>query len=151
MARAATKQPRRRGKGRPFAKGQSGNPKGLPEWVREIREACAMRSPEALAVTVDLMQTAGDERVRLAASLAILDRAGIKPFSAEPEKIEVTGANGAPLIAGPDNARIDAALAVVAALEVELLRARRAADGGKGDALAGEATAQPTVSDPAAG
>jgi hypothetical protein len=150
VARSETKQ-RRRGLGRPFAKGQSGNPKGLPEWVREIREACALKSPEALAKVVYLMANATEEKVQLAAATAILDRAGAKPYSLEPAKIEVTGADGAPLVPGPDHARIDAALATVAIIEAELRRARGETRGGAGDAVASADPAESAGSDSSTG
>lgn len=150
MARSAPKQ-RRRGPGRPFKKGETGNPKGLPEWVREMREACALKSPEALRKVVALMANAADEKVQLAAAVAILDRAGVKPFSLEPARVEVTGADGAPLVPGPDHARIDAALATVALIEAELRRALGSTGGGASDALASADPAQSAGPDPAAG
>jgi len=62
----------------PFVKGQSGNPSGRkkrhPEEISLIA-ACKKRSGAALEVIEQLMAKSTQDRVRLAAAIAILDRA----------------------------------------------------------------------------
>lgn len=98
---------RRRGGGRPFAKGnkpvagfkpgQSGNPGGLPKSHRELRALFLDRSPEAADKLLDLMRSSGSEKIQREAAEAILDRAGLKGFAVEPDKLAVTDAEGKPL------------------------------------------------------
>jgi hypothetical protein len=64
--------------GRPFPKGQSGNPGGRPKAEGEIRELAQKHGPEALQRLVDLMGSA-NERVAVAAAQAVLDRAYGRP------------------------------------------------------------------------
>jgi hypothetical protein len=66
-------QPRRRGRGRPFLPGQSGNPSGRPRVEGEIRELARARGAEAIATLVTLMRT-GIDKIRLEAAQALLDR-----------------------------------------------------------------------------
>jgi len=73
-----------------FKAGQSGNPGGMPKGVRELRLLALEHSPAALKRLVELVQSQ-DERVAVHAAEAVLDRAGLRPFSLEPDKIEVTG------------------------------------------------------------
>ena len=65
--------------GRPFEPGKSGNPGGLPAHVKAIRDLCGKHSEAAFMVIVRLLKSEQD-KVRLAAAEAILDRAGIKPI-----------------------------------------------------------------------
>jgi hypothetical protein len=54
-------------RGQPFQKGQSGNPRGRPKRTPEevqLIEACRVKTPEALEVTVDLMHNGENGRAR---------------------------------------------------------------------------------------
>jgi hypothetical protein len=58
----------------------AGRPQGsLNKLTRPLREAAAIHSQGCLDVLVDLRDNAGSEQVRLAAAMAILDRAHGKP------------------------------------------------------------------------
>jgi hypothetical protein len=87
--------PRRRGPGRPFKPGQSGNPGGISkragEQIAEAKRLGASAAPYAMRRLHQLSRSK-DERVSLAAAVAILDRVGLRPFSTEPERLEVTHA-----------------------------------------------------------
>ena len=84
--------PRRRGPGRPWQPGQSGNPTGLPREipaaVAECRRLALAHVPTAILRLADLLDSE-DERVRVAAATAIMDRAGVGPRSWEPDRLEV--------------------------------------------------------------
>lgn len=84
--------PRRRGPGRPFPKGVSGNPGGMSkeagEQVAEAKRLGASLAPSSMR-RLKLLAKSKDERVALAACVAILDRVGLRPFSTEPERLEV--------------------------------------------------------------
>ncbi len=66
--------------GRPFQKGQSGNPTGLPAGFGELREAARKLTPLALST---LKRIAGDtdapEAAQVSAAQALLDRGWGKP------------------------------------------------------------------------
>ena len=65
--------------GRPFEKGQSGNPGGRPKVVAEVRELARQRAPEAIAALVQIMTEGKSEAARVAAATALLDRGWGKP------------------------------------------------------------------------
>ena len=72
----------RRGSGKPFVPGVSGNPTGRPKRTpKEVSliDVCRAKSPEALAVVENLMSTSRNDRVRMDAALAIIERAHGKP------------------------------------------------------------------------
>lgn len=79
--------------GRPWKPGQSGNPSGLSKdtagRVVEARRLALEHAPRAIATLAELLDDE-DARVRIAAAEGLLDRAGLKPFATEPERIEVT-------------------------------------------------------------
>jgi hypothetical protein len=91
VAENSKMQPR----GKPFAKGVSGNPGGRPKRTQEevdLIAACKEQTPEALEVIQDLMANSSNDRVRLAAAEYILDRAWGKPTQRqeiEPIQLEV--------------------------------------------------------------
>ena len=51
--------------GRPFKKGQSGNPGGRPKVVAEIRQLARERGPEAIAALVKVMTKGKSEAARV--------------------------------------------------------------------------------------
>lgn len=79
-----------------FQPGKSGNPGGRPKKTDEERTLdamCRAKTPEALSVILDIMESGQLERARLAAAQYVLDRAWGKPK----ESVEHTGANGGPM------------------------------------------------------
>jgi len=71
----------RRGIGRPWPKGISGNPAGLPKAIGELRKLAQTHTPEAIdALVTALKDKNGVVRVR--AAEALLDRAWGKPTQA---------------------------------------------------------------------
>ncbi len=89
----AISEPARRGPGRPFPPGVSGNPSGLSKdiapLVAEARRLALSHAPKAIETLAKLLDSE-DERVRVAAAEGLLDRAGLRPYSLEPERIEVS-------------------------------------------------------------
>ncbi len=72
----------KRGPGRPFPKGKSGNPGGRPKQHQEIVELARIAAPDAIAKLIQLMDHR-DPRVCLAACSVLLDRGYGKPGQAE--------------------------------------------------------------------
>lgn len=64
--------------GKPFEKGQSGNPGGRPKGQTTILELARTHAPEAIETLVKLMRT-GTDASQVAACDKILDRAYGKP------------------------------------------------------------------------
>src|SRR4051812_2305772 len=73
--------------GRPFPKGVSGNPGGRPRSLAEVEELARKRAPKAVRRLTQLMDS-DDDRVALAACVALLDRGYGKPRSSDEERIE---------------------------------------------------------------
>src|SRR3954471_7557914 len=69
--------------------GQSGNPRGLPAGVREVRALALERGIEAVERLTQLMRQKKDSWLAHAAACALLDRAGAKPYQVEPDRLEV--------------------------------------------------------------
>jgi len=86
----AGETPRKKGKprGRPFAKGVSGNPGGRPKTVKEVQIYASQFTVEAIDVLVREMRGAADSKDRRQAAVAVLDRACGRP--AQP----LTGGDG---------------------------------------------------------
>src|SRR5216683_352923 len=79
------------GRGRPFPKGISGNPAGGPRGPRPhrtMRVLCAEHRQLVTDTLVELTKGAEDERVRLAAALALADRSDGKPRNEAPAEDE---------------------------------------------------------------
>lgn len=75
-------------RGKPFAKGRSGNPTGRPRRTPEeveLADACRAKTKEALEVIDGLMRTSDNDRVRLAAAQFIIERG----WGRAPERIEL--------------------------------------------------------------
>lgn len=70
---------RRRGPGRPWVKGQSGNPGGQPKGLTDVRRLAAQHTEEAIGTLVEIARKGRSEPARVAAASAILDRAYGKP------------------------------------------------------------------------
>src|SRR5215472_8159755 len=65
--------------------GQSGNPSGHRGTYHECRRLAAEASPEAMGRLIELMD-AEDERVAYMATVAVLDRSGVKPIDYDPSQ-----------------------------------------------------------------
>ncbi len=63
-----------------WPKGISGNPGGQAAVYHECRKLAREASPEMMAGLIDLAKNAEDERVRSVCSIAVLDRAGVRPI-----------------------------------------------------------------------
>ena len=92
-----TAKPRRkRGPGKPFEKGVSGNPGGRPKDAFKIAEYARQFSTEAIDKIVAVMRNPeADLRAVIAAAVAILDRGIGKPM--QPTQQQQLGADGQPI------------------------------------------------------
>jgi hypothetical protein len=77
MAENSPKQRKRRGPGRPFQKGQSGNPGGRPKMAMELRNRADKLAPAAFKIIETLMTDADKDSVRLSAAVRVLQVAGV--------------------------------------------------------------------------
>lgn len=64
---------RPRGKGKPFAKGQSGNPRGRPKVPADVKEAYRAMHPRALERLEELLESE-DEKTALKAAEVVIER-----------------------------------------------------------------------------
>ncbi len=78
-ANSAGQQPNKRVVGRPFRKGQSGNPTGRPKALHELVDLARAETAPTFQKIVWLRDHADDQRVQLAAAQEILNRAWGKP------------------------------------------------------------------------
>jgi hypothetical protein len=77
-----------------YNKGKSGNPRGRPKVVKEVRALAKSHTEQAVNVLVEIMNSTGArEAARVAAANAILDRGWGRPA----QELELVGKNGAPL------------------------------------------------------
>jgi hypothetical protein len=92
MAANSALTTKRRGPGKPFEKGKSGNPSGRPKVVAEVQELARAHTVTALNTLVEIAKSGRTDAARVAAASAILDRGYGKPPQA------LTGADGKDLI-----------------------------------------------------
>lgn len=78
MAGISDKAARRRGPGRPFPPGQSGNPLGRPRTPRELKEAMLAKLPERIA-RLEQLADSRNEKIALDANKYLIDRSLGRP------------------------------------------------------------------------
>ena len=81
---------KKRGPGKPFAKGQSGNPSGRPKANPEVKEILKAASPDAARKLVGLLESR-TEKIALAAATEILDRTMGRPETTGKVQVEHSG------------------------------------------------------------
>lgn len=84
-------------RGKPFQPGQSGNKRGRPAKTpeeRTLEQMCRDKTPEALDVLLKIMENGEQERNRMTAAMAIIERAHGKP-------VQPT------TLSGPDGGKVD--------------------------------------------
>ncbi len=69
----------KRGKGRPFAKGQSGNPGGRPRGLERWVHEATGDGQEVVDVALRLLRTSLDEKIQLEAAKFLAERGWAKP------------------------------------------------------------------------
>jgi len=62
-----------------FRKGVSGNPGGRPKGLAEVQALARQHAPQAIATLAEIMRNGKQERARIAAAEALLDRGYGKP------------------------------------------------------------------------
>jgi hypothetical protein len=92
VGESSQQQPRRRGPGRPFPPGVSGNPGGRPKDVGEVRALARKYTLLAVNTLVRLAKSADKDAVRATAAAALLDRGWGRPVQ------PVSGENGGPIM-----------------------------------------------------
>ncbi|MBR0560060.1 DUF5681 domain-containing protein [Neokomagataea anthophila] len=87
-------KPRKMPVGRPFKKGQSGNPGGLPKNMREVIALARSHTTTAIEALAEIAgNKTAPESARVSAANSLLDRAWGKPK----DTVEIQGQDGAPL------------------------------------------------------
>lgn len=87
---ATATEKKKRGPGRPFQKGQSGNPKGRPKANPEAKEILKAATPDAARKLVELLGSR-TEKIALAAATEILDRTMGRPETTGKLQVEHSG------------------------------------------------------------
>lgn len=90
MAAAKSTKTTKKVPGRPFAKGQSGNPSGRPKANPEVKEILKAASPDAARKLVALVGSR-TEKIALAAATEILDRTMGRPETTGRLQVEHSG------------------------------------------------------------
>lgn len=89
-------------RGKPFQKGQTGNPGGRPpktEEQRTLEELCRAKSARAFEVLSNIMESGENERNKITAALAIIERGhgkAVQPTTLSGPNggaVEITGIN----------------------------------------------------------
>ena len=86
---ATATEKKKRGPGRPFQKGQSGNPKGRPKANPEAKEILKAATPDAARKLVELLGSR-TEKIALAAATEILDRTMGRPETTGKVQVDMT-------------------------------------------------------------
>lgn len=87
--KSATKQ---RGPGKPFAKGQSGNPTGRPKVVEEFKERCRRAVDErVISAWISEVESLGDSWLKASELLAAYG------YGRPAQSVELAGKDGGPL------------------------------------------------------
>lgn len=73
----------------PWKPGQSGNPLGISKAKRVVRDLAVKNCARSMEVIIELMETAEDERVRLAAAIEVKNTAIGKPRVRDLTKEEI--------------------------------------------------------------
>jgi hypothetical protein len=81
-------------RGRPFKKGESGNPGGRPKVTAELRALARVHAPDAIKELVRLAIKAKNETARVAAIRELLDRGYGKPAQAQVVETEPDSDSG---------------------------------------------------------
>lgn len=82
MTQNSSETAKKKPRGKPFQKGSTGNPGGRPKKTQEeidLIAACKAKVPEALEVISTIMNSGENERNKLSAALAIIERGYGKP------------------------------------------------------------------------
>jgi hypothetical protein len=96
LAESSDKTLKRRGPGKPFAPGQSGNPGGRPAVVRDFRQRCRdFMESGGWQNLIDLANTSGDKD-----QLRALELIASYAYGKPKQGVELTGEDGAPLNVG---------------------------------------------------
>lgn len=78
---AESSEKKRRGPGRPFRPGQSGNPSGRPKMSEDVREMLKAATPKAVKLLVSVMDDDGQKTaLRMDAAKTIIERVYGKPL-----------------------------------------------------------------------
>ncbi len=93
MAQNSERTAKRRGPGRPFVKGKSGNPGGRPSALREVVELARAETETAIRTLVTIAKSGGSESARVSAAQALLDRG----WGRAALPVEHSGPDGAPI------------------------------------------------------
>ena len=89
-------KPKRKAPKTAWKPGQSGNPGGRKPTHPELRALLLEHAPEAIRRLAYIVQYGSEKESRMAAE-GIIDRAGLKGFSIEPDNHAFVGADGKPL------------------------------------------------------
>ena len=84
MAANSARTAKRRGPGKPFTPGVSGNPSGRPQVIGELRDLARQHTRKAIQTLVKVMEAGELDSARVAAANALLDRGYGRPSTDYP-------------------------------------------------------------------